>query len=102
MPNHKIIPMTDDARFHGGVNIGDMQKISGYYDISGPYLAHYSLCRQVLLSYLHTLVWQKNAGYQYSCKHRYRSRHTPCHDYAPWPRIMTGNRYHMYRRHHQM
>lgn len=46
MANHKIIPMTDDARFCGEVCIDGRMKIQGIYDIAGTYLAHYSVSRQ--------------------------------------------------------
>lgn len=30
MSNYNHIPLTDDSRFSGGVDIGDAQKIKGY------------------------------------------------------------------------
>lgn len=46
MSNYNHIPLTDDSRFSGGVDIGDAQKIKGYYEIFEQFPVHYSLCRQ--------------------------------------------------------
>ena len=46
MSNYNHIPLTDDSRFRGGVDIGDTQKIKGYYEIFEQFPVHYSLCRQ--------------------------------------------------------
>jgi len=46
MSNCNHIPLTDDSRFSGGVDIGDAQKIKGYYEIFEQFPVHYSLCRQ--------------------------------------------------------
>ena len=45
MSNYNHIPLTDDSRFSGGVDIGDAQKIKGYYEIFEQFPVHYSLCR---------------------------------------------------------
>ena len=42
----KDVPITDTSRFLGDVDIGNMQKITGYYNTHGLYLAHYSVSRQ--------------------------------------------------------
>jgi hypothetical protein len=46
MSNYNHIPLTDDSRFSGGVDIGDAQKIKGYYEIFEQFPVHYTLCRQ--------------------------------------------------------
>ena len=46
MSNYNHIPLTDDSRFSGGVDIGDAQKIKGYYEIFEQFSVHYTLCRQ--------------------------------------------------------
>ena len=46
MSNYNHIPLTDDSRFSGGVDIGDAQKIKGYYEIFEQFPVYYSLCRQ--------------------------------------------------------
>ena len=46
MSNCNHIPLTDDSRFSGGVDIGDAQKIKGYYEIFEQFPVYYSLCRQ--------------------------------------------------------
>lgn len=42
----KDLPITDTSRFLGDVDIGNMRKITGYYNTHGLYLAHYSVSRQ--------------------------------------------------------
>lgn len=42
----KDVPITDTSRFWGDVDIGNMPKITGYYNTLGLYLAHYSVSRQ--------------------------------------------------------
>lgn len=42
----KDLPITDTSHFLGDVDIGNMRKITGYYNTHGLYLAHYSVSRQ--------------------------------------------------------